>query len=62
MVSLTRLWQRQGRCEEVRQVLSAIHDWFTEGFDTPDLQQARALPEELPVGGGGGKSRELRGV
>ena len=46
-VSLARLWQRQGKSDDARQVLSAIYGWFTEGFDTPDLQEARALLEEL---------------
>jgi predicted ATPase len=45
--SLCRLWQKQGKQEQARQVLTEIYDWFTEGFDTPDLQEARALLEEL---------------
>jgi predicted ATPase len=45
--SLARLWQQQGRIDEARQMLAAIYDWFTEGFDTPDLMEARALLEEL---------------
>jgi predicted ATPase len=45
--SLARLWQEQGRIDEARQVLATIYDWFTEGFDTPDLQEAKALLEEL---------------
>jgi hypothetical protein len=44
---LAHLWQRQGRAEEARQILRQIYDWFTEGFDTPDLKEARALLEEL---------------
>ena len=47
-LSLARLWQRQGKRDDARQVLSAIYSWFTEGFDTPDLQEARALLEERP--------------
>ena len=47
MVSLGRLWQRQGKKGEARQVLAEIYDWFTEGFDTKDLQEAKALLEEL---------------
>jgi len=47
-LSLARLWQRQGKRDDARQVLSAIYGWFTEGFDTPDLQEARALIEERP--------------
>jgi predicted ATPase len=45
--SLARLWQRQGRTGEARQVLEQIHGWFTEGFDTPDLSRARELLEKL---------------
>jgi adenylate cyclase len=46
-ISLSRLWQRQGKREEARQVLAEVYGWFTEGFDTPDLQEARALLQEL---------------
>jgi adenylate cyclase len=46
-MSLSRLWQRQGKRKEARQVLAEVYDWFTEGFDTPDLQDAKALLEEL---------------
>ncbi len=46
-VSLCRLWQRQGRKEEARQLLAEVHGWFTEGFDTPDLQEAQTLLQEL---------------
>jgi predicted ATPase len=46
-VSLCRLWQKQGRVDEARQTLAEIYGWFTEGFDTPDLKEARALLEEL---------------
>jgi DNA-binding SARP family transcriptional activator/predicted ATPase len=46
-VSLCRLWQKQGRVDEARQMLAEIYTWFTEGFDTPDLQEAKALLEEL---------------
>lgn len=46
-VSLSRLWQRQGKTKEAHKALSAIYDWFTEGFDTVDLQEAKALLEEL---------------
>jgi len=41
--SLGRLWQAQGKCEEARQLLQETYHWFTEGFDTPDLQEAQAL-------------------
>jgi predicted ATPase len=46
-VSLCRLWQQQGKLEEARQRLAEIYGWFTEGFDTPDLEEAKALLEEL---------------
>jgi predicted ATPase/DNA-binding SARP family transcriptional activator len=46
-VSLCRLWQSQGKREEARQMLAEVYDWFTEGFDTPDLKEAKALLEEL---------------
>jgi predicted ATPase len=44
---LSRLWQHQGRRKEARQVLAEVYGWFTEGFDTADLQKAKALLEEL---------------
>jgi len=46
-MSLARLWQQQGRQKEAHQMLSEIYGWFTEGFDTKDLQEAKALIEEL---------------
>jgi len=46
-MSLSRLWQRQGRREEAHQMLTAIYGWFTEGSDTADLKDARALVDEL---------------
>jgi predicted ATPase len=46
-MSLTRLWQRQGKRTEARELLAPIYGWFTEGFDTADLQEARGLLEEL---------------
>jgi DNA-binding SARP family transcriptional activator len=46
-VSLARLWQRQGRRGEARELLADIYGWFTEGFDTLDLVEAKALLEEL---------------
>ena len=45
--SLARLWQSQGKRQEAHQILSEIYNWFTEGFDTKDLQEAKALIEEL---------------
>jgi adenylate cyclase len=49
-VSLCRLWRQQGRLDDARQMLSEIYDWFTEGFDTPDLREARNLLVELSGG------------
>jgi predicted ATPase len=46
-VSLSRLWQKQGKKAEARQLLAEIYGWFTEGFDTADLKEARALLGEL---------------
>ena len=46
-MSLSRLWQSQGKRTEARALLAPIYDWFTEGFDTADLQEAKALLEEL---------------
>ncbi len=46
-VSLSRLWQKQGKKKQARQLLTEIYGWFTEGFDTKDLQEAKALLEEL---------------
>ena len=46
-MSLARLWQQQGRRAEARDLLTPIYGWFTEGFDTADLQEARALLETL---------------
>jgi predicted ATPase/class 3 adenylate cyclase len=47
VVSLSRLWQQQGKKKEAHEMLVEIYDWFTEGFDTKDLQEAKALLEEL---------------
>jgi predicted ATPase len=45
--SVSRLWQKQGKREEARRILAEAYGWFTEGFDTPDLEEAKALLEEL---------------
>jgi predicted ATPase len=45
--SLSRLWQRRGKRREARKLLQEVHGWFTEGFDTPDLIEARALLDAL---------------
>ena len=47
VMSLGRLWQQQGKCTEAHQMLAESYGWFTEGFDTLDLQEAKALLEEL---------------
>jgi predicted ATPase len=46
-ISLSRLWQQQGKRREAHQLLAEIYGWFTEGFDTKDLQEAKALLETL---------------
>ena len=45
--SLARLWQSQGKREEARQVLGDVYSWFTEGFDTADLKDAKVVLDEL---------------
>ena len=45
--SLAGLWSQQGKRIEACDVLAPVYDWFTEGFDTPDLRTARVLLEEL---------------
>jgi tetratricopeptide (TPR) repeat protein len=47
VISLSRLWQQQGKRTEAHQMLTETYSWFTEGFDTKDLQEAKALLEEL---------------
>jgi predicted ATPase len=47
VMSLSRLWQSQGKKDETRQLLAEIYGWFTEGFDAKDLQEAKVLLEEL---------------
>ncbi|MBI3301640.1 MAG: AAA family ATPase [Deltaproteobacteria bacterium] len=47
VMSLSRLWQSQGKKDEARRMLAEIYGWFTEGFGTVDLQEAKALLEEL---------------
>ena len=46
-LGLSRCWQRQGKCTAAHELLAPIYDWFTEGFDTADLQEAKALLQEL---------------
>jgi predicted ATPase len=47
VMSVSRLWQHQGKKKKAHPVLSKIHGWFTEGFETKDLQEAKALLDTL---------------
>ena len=49
MTSLSRLWHSLGKVSQAAQRLSEIYDWFTEGFDSGDLTEARELLAELGV-------------
>ena len=46
-MSLSRLWQQQGKRQEAHDLLAEVYAWFTEGFDTVDLQDAKALLDTL---------------
>jgi predicted ATPase len=46
-MSLARLWRGQGKVQQARDLLAPVYGWFTEGFDTPDLKEAKVLLEEL---------------
>jgi predicted ATPase len=46
-MGLSRLWQQQGKDAEARQLLAPVYNWFTEGFATADLHEAKALLEAL---------------
>jgi predicted ATPase len=46
-MSLARLWRDQGKVQQARALLAPVYGWFTEGFDTRDLKEAKALLEEL---------------
>jgi predicted ATPase len=46
-MSLARLWQQQGKRQEAHALLAPVYAWFTEGFDTADLQEAKALLDAL---------------
>ena len=50
-MSLARLWQQQGKRAAARELLAPIYGWFTEGFDTADLLEAKALLEDLEAFG-----------
>ena len=47
--SMARLWRGQGKCRQARELLAPIYGCFTEGFDTLDLKQAKALLDELAL-------------
>ena len=59
-MSLARLWQQQGKRAEAHELLASVYSWFTEGFATADLKEAKALLGELSSGGEG--RRDPRGV
>jgi predicted ATPase len=46
-MSLARLWRDQGKVQQARELLGPVYGWFTEGCDTRDLKEAKALLEEL---------------
>jgi predicted ATPase len=46
-MSMARLWRDQGKREQAHDLLAPVYDWFTEGFDTLDLKQAKLLLEQL---------------
>jgi predicted ATPase len=46
-MSLSRLWQQEGKHDDARELLMPVYTWFTEGFDTADLQDARVLADRL---------------
>ena len=46
-MSMARLWRDQGKVQQARELLAPVYGWFTEGFDTRDLQEAKALLEQL---------------
>ena len=46
-MSLARLWRDQGKVQQARELLAPVYGWFTEGFDTRDLKEAKALLEDL---------------
>jgi predicted ATPase len=51
VMSPTKLWQQQGKQHEARNMLSEVYHWFTEGFDTKDLQEAKTLLDQLSLHG-----------
>jgi predicted ATPase len=50
-MSLARLWRDQGKVHQARELLAPVYGWFTEGFDTRDLKEAKVVLEELGAQG-----------
>ena len=48
-MSMARLWRDQGKPQQARELLAPVYGWFTEGFDTLDLKEAKALLDELAL-------------
>ena len=48
-MSMARLWRDQGKPQQARELLAPVYGWFTEGFETRDLKEAKALLDELPL-------------
>jgi predicted ATPase len=48
-MSMARLWRDQGKVQQARELLAPVYGWFTEGFDTRDLKEAKALLDELRI-------------
>jgi hypothetical protein len=46
-MSMARPWRSQGKSQQARELIAPVYGWFTEGFDTRDLKEAKALLEEL---------------
>jgi predicted ATPase len=46
-MSMARLWRDQGKLQQARELLASVYEWFTEGHDTLDLKEAKALLDEL---------------
>jgi hypothetical protein len=46
-MSMARLWRGQGKSEKARELVAPVYGWFSKGFETPDLKQAKALLENL---------------
>ena len=59
-MSLGRLWARQGKTREAHALLAEAYGWFTEGFDTADLKDAKALLEELESRAGGSRAGQAK--